>query len=153
MVSLSSVVALVLGFFELWLVFKMEILNDFSTLHQLKLFPGIFQSDRSVYLLLCAFTVFLGLVRISWAVSGKTIASWLTVVFAHVAETLFLWNLALLPHFNKNKAHLVDLVQELVAQRHDIPSTVLLFLVPGFVVFFLLCGPNLKKDKDKSKKN
>lgn len=153
MVSFSSVVALLLGLFELWLVFKMEVLHDFSTLNQLKLFPHIFQSDRSVYLLLCAFTTFLGLVRISYAVSGKTVLSWITVIFAHVAESAFLWNLALLPHFNTNRLSLVDLAQEVIARKHDIPSSVLLFLVPGFVLFFLLCGPGSKGKGKKEKTN
>jgi len=150
MVSFASAVAFALGVFELWLVFKMEVLHDFSSLNQLKLFPHIWQTDRSVYLLLCAFTTFLGLVRISYAVSGKTVGSWLTVVFAHVAESAFLWNVALLPHFNTNKLPLVDFAQEVIARKHDIPSSVLLFLVPGFALFFLVAGRGSKGKKEKS---
>jgi len=152
MVSFSSIVALGLGLFEFFLVFKTEFMHDFSHINQLKLFPAIFQSDRSVLLLLMAFTTFLGLVRVSYAVSGKTVLSWLTVVAAHVAETLFLWNLALQPHFNSRRLPLIDLVKDVVAMKHDIPSSVLLFLVPGFALFFLLCGPGSSKGK-KEKSN
>lgn len=150
MVSFSSVVALALGLFEFFLVVKTEFLNDHSTLNQLKLFPAIFQSDRSVFLLLMAFTTFLGLVRVSYAVSGKTVMSWITVVLAHVAEGMFLWNLALQPHFNTRRLPLIDLAKDLVSMKHDVPSTALLFLVPVFALFFLLSGPgatNGKKEK------
>mmetsp|Transcript_43330 Transcript_43330/g.86095 ORF Transcript_43330/g.86095 Transcript_43330/m.86095 type:complete len:154 (+) Transcript_43330:49-510(+) len=152
MVSMSSIVALILGLFEFWLVIKMEVLKDFSTVNDLKLFPPTFVHDRSVYLLVCTFTLFLGLLRISWAVSGRTVLSWICLILTHVIETTFLWNLALLPHWNTNRLALPDLIQEVLAKKHDIPSSVLLFLVPGIALFFLLCGPNLKGrgKKDKS---
>ena len=150
MVKLSTGVALFLGFFEFWLVFKSAVLGDYSSIRELKLFPASFINDRPAFLLLCTFTMFLGLLRISWAVSGKTIWSWLCVVFTHVIETTFLWNLALCPHWNTNRVELPELIREVLNKQHDVPSSVLLFLVPGFVVFFLLCGPNTGSKKEKS---
>lgn len=150
MVSFSSVVALGLGLFEFFLVFKTEVMHDFSHINQLKLFPAIFQSDRSVLLLLLAFTTFLGLVRVSYAVSGKTVLSWFTIVGAHVAESVFLWNLALQPHFNTHRLPLIDLAKEVASMKHDVPSSALLFLVPGFALFFLLSGPGSNGKKEKT---
>jgi ABC-type long-subunit fatty acid transport system fused permease/ATPase subunit len=149
MVALSTAVALFLGFFEFWLVIKSEILGDTSAFEDLKLFPSSFLHDRPVHLLVIAFTLFLGLLRISWAVSGRTVWSWLCVILTHVIEAAYLWNLALCPHWNTNNLSLPDLVQEILAKKHDIPSSVLLFLVPGFVLFFLLCGPNTSSKKTK----
>ena len=148
--SLASIVAILLGCFEFWLVIKSEVLGDFSTLNQLTLFPSAFVSNREVHLLLCAFTLFLGLLRISWAVSGKTVMSWLCVVLTHVIETYFLWNLALGRHFNTKGLALPELAKDLITGTYNIPSTALLFMVPGFVLFFLLSGPgtsNGKKEK------
>lgn len=151
MVKLSTAVALFLGVFEFWMIFKMKVLHDYSSLNDLKVFPPSFANNREVHLLLCTFTLFLGLLRISWAVSGKTVWSWLCVILTHVIEGVFLWNLALLPHWNKNNVALPELVQEIFNKQHDLPSSVLLFLVPGFALFFLLCGPNTSsKRKEKS---
>lgn len=151
MVSLSGGVALFLGFFEFWLVFKSEVLGDFSSLNELQLFPPLFTHNREAHLLLCAFTMFLGLLRISWAVSGKNVFSWLCIMFTHVIEATFLWNLALCPHFNTKGLALPDLAKDLITGTYNIPSTALLFLVPGFVLFFLVCGPGTKSSrKEKS---
>lgn len=153
MVSISGGVAFLLGIFEFWLIFKSEVLGDFSSLNELKLFPPLFTHNKEAHLLLCAFTLFLGLLRITWAVSGKTHLSWLCVILTHVIEATFLWNLALLPHFNTKGLALVDFAKDLITGTYNIPSTVLLFLVPGFALFFLLCGPGLKKDSKKAKSN
>ena len=150
MVSFSTIVALFLGFFEFFLVFKSEVLGDFSSLEQLKLFPASFSNDPASHFLLCAFTMFLGLLRVSWAVSGHTVLSWLCVVFTHVIETVFLWNLALLPHWNTKGLTLIDLIPSIIRKEYDVPSSVLLFLVPGFALFFLLCGPNTPSKKHKT---
>jgi Na+/pantothenate symporter len=150
MVSLSTGVALFLGLFEFWMVIKSEVLHDYSSIQALKVYPASFVEDRSTHLIVMAFTVFLGLLRISWAVSGRTIGSWLCLIFTHVAESVFLWNLALGPHWNKNKVDIVGLFKEIIAKKHDIPSSVLLFLVPGIALFFLLCGhgiSNTRKEK------
>ena len=151
MVSLSTGVALALGFFEFWLVFKSEVLGDFSTINELQLFPPVMIQNREAHLLFCAFTLFLGLLRITWAVSGKTFYSWLCILLTHIIEATYLWNLALGSHFNTKGLALPDLAKDLITGTYNIPSTVLLFLVPGFVLFFLLCGPGTKSaKKDKS---
>jgi hypothetical protein len=148
--SLATVVALVLGFVEFWLVFKTEVLKNPEDTIAFQVFPSSFVSDRPTQILFLAFTLFLGLLRVSWAVSGKTFFSWLCVVFTHVIETVALWSLALSPHFNKTRLELPQFIEAVVTMKFDPKPTALLLAVPAFVLIFLLSGPGIKKNKNKS---
>lgn len=155
MLFISATVSLTIGLFELWQVFSMGVLGDFSLLNSMSIFPSSFQTNGLEYILLCTFLTTAGLFRVLYAVSGETYLAWMLNIVAQIVGSVFLWNLALLPHFNINNLSLADLALEVIRGQHDLPSSVYLFAFPGTTVFFLLCGPGVKgktvhwQDKDR----
>mmetsp|Transcript_10199 Transcript_10199/g.16738 ORF Transcript_10199/g.16738 Transcript_10199/m.16738 type:complete len:152 (+) Transcript_10199:30-485(+) len=149
MVYFSSIVAAVLGLFEFFVASKLIMGED----SELKFFPEHFSSDPATKILLILFTIFLGMLRLSWAVSGRTYLSWLCVVVSHVVETVALWNMALLPHFNTENLLLVDFVQDLLAfsGKYDELTTKILLVIPVVLAFFILVGPGVTSTKNTTK--
>jgi len=138
---LSTILAIVLGAFELLVVIEMKLKD---TPPRLQLFPTEFYDQSATNALLCSFLLFLGLLRIMWACSGRTYMSWLSIVATHIIETVLFWTLALQSHFNKKALVWTAFIFDLVKfQEYDTMSTALLLLVPGLALFFVLNGPQL----------
>jgi len=144
MLFISSTVSLTFGLFMLWLVFSLEVLGDLSTLQALTVIPSSVQTNNIEFMLFCRMLTLAALGNISYAVSGETVLSWLVVVFSQVTGTFFLWQVALMPHFNVHNLSLVGLIGEVVTGGHDLPSTAYLLMLPAMVVFFLCCKPGSK---------
>ena len=71
----GGTIAVILGVYEFWMVYKMVVTQSGD---KNKLFPSSFYDDRATNALLCVFTLFIGLLRLIWAFSGKTVGSWLS---------------------------------------------------------------------------
>lgn len=144
MLFISSTVALTFGLFVLWLVFSLQVLGDFSVLQAMTVIPSSVQTNQIEFILFSQLLTLAALTNISYAVSGETMWSWMVVVASQLAGTTFLWQMALLPHFNTNNLSLAGLVQEVVTGGHDLPSSAYLFMLPLMAVFFLCCKPGAK---------
>jgi hypothetical protein len=145
MVYLSSLVAGALGVFELVLagyMFHTGLPSD------LKVFPPYFSTNPESFIMLLSFTIFLGLIRLQWAVSGRTFVGWLCLLAAHAVEMWALWSLALLPHFNPLKLSIHDLISQMAHDgvwtdtyayyKYDPLTCKVLFAVPVILLFFLV---------------
>lgn len=145
---LSIILAIILGSFEILVVVEMKLKDVAAS--RLQLFPGDFYDQEATNALLCSFLLFLGLLRIMWACSGKTYASWIAIVLTHIIEASLFWTLALQDHFNKKALALTDFIIDLCvkSQDYDTMSTALLLLVPGLALFFFLIGPQLNDGTD-----
>lgn len=145
---LSIILAIILGAFEILVVVEMKLKDVAAS--RLKLFPSDFYDQEATNALLCSFLLFLGLLRIMWACSGKTYVSWISIVLTHIIEAALFWTLALQDHFNKKALALTDFIIDLCvkSQDYDTMSTALLLLVPGLALFFFLIGPQLNDGTD-----
>ena len=146
---LSIILAIILGVFEILVVVEMK-LKDAPP--RLQLFPSDFYDQEATNALLCSFLLFLGLLRIMWACSGKTYASWLAIILTHIIEAALFWTLALQNHFNKKALAWTDFIIDLCvkSQDYDTRSTALLLLVPGLALFFVVTGPSTTNHSKKS---
>jgi hypothetical protein len=105
-------------------------------------------SKTPVLYLLFIFVFFLGLNRVTWAVTvhlypaQNNFLLWLNVVLLHSAELILFWSLALMPHFNTNNYGLVELYQNVltlnVGNGH---SRDVLVVVPLLLLIILAHGP------------
>lgn len=135
-----------LGFFEFFIAYEL-LTTDSGKLASLRmkhiLYPANFINQVPTRYLLCAWVIFLGLLRLSWATSNGGVGPWLCLVATHVTECVFLWTLALTStHFNPKQLDLFGLVQKVLA--FDIgtkESCVVLCIVPVLVGLAVLHGP------------
>ncbi|KAJ1438185.1 hypothetical protein B484DRAFT_477229 [Ochromonadaceae sp. CCMP2298] len=144
MPPLSTLVAGFLGVFEFAVAGYMLATGAPC---DLKCFPASFSTDPAERIVLLTFTVFLGLLRLQWAVSGRTFLSWLCLIATHACEMTALWSLALMPHFNVDKLPLNELVTDMaqMTAKYDPLTTKVLFAVPSILLFFLMCGPGVHR--------
>jgi len=142
MVKFTTILVSLLGLFEVFATISLLVESDQAILAKHKLFPPIFLSNPSVKSLLIVYTITLGFARLTWVTSTYSILSWIFLIGTHTAECLWLWNLALSPHFNKGRLNLPDFIKALVtgkAPGNNFSKFVLIF-IPCVVVFFTFCA-------------
>lgn len=144
-----------LGWFEVFMVYRM-ITEDSQALHvDLSYYPLQFFQTPFRYLLIM-WTFYLGLIRLIWGMGDNSFPAWLSIIFGHLAECVFLWSLASLGHFNKHYLPLLGLIQDVAAVKVGTRVTsAVLFIVPGLVLLLVLHGPGDSRggSSSKSKKN
>lgn len=157
--TVIQVAVFCLGVFEFVHLYEMVATDETKLIAKLQgtnIYPPAVVSDAGGRLLLSIFLFFLGLLRVTFAISPmKGMSAWLSIVFTHVGEGLFFWNLALLPHFNKAGLSLPELFQQVIQNKIecDHTSRVILLAVPIVAVICFLHGPEFPAVEKKSKKN
>ena len=141
MVHISEVVALVLGLYEFISVAKILLVDAVPS--DVTLFPVMCYKIPALKALLVAFTTFLGLLRLQWVVSGRTVLSWVCIIATHIVEATMFWTMAIQPHFNTKGLSFVDLVVDVLKFNYGTMDSVILLLVPSLVMLFTLSGPLL----------
>lgn len=147
-----------LGFFEFYIVAELLLASpealQSTLLVKHSLLPSHFLLDELTRYLLCIFTVFLGLLRVSFSLSGGGWGPWLCLVATHASETVFMWTIALKgDHFNPQHYDLSTLIAKVVSGEVGTKeSRPILLVVPVLLLISLLHGPSrFKKDKKKVK--
>jgi hypothetical protein len=145
----------VLGVFEFFMLYRLLIENPDTMNAELAYYPRSFFHDEATKYLSCTFTAFLGLVRIVWSMGNNSFLSWAGIVAAHTVETIFLWSLARLPHFDKSGSKdLLELVKKVQSGKvGNASANFVLFAVPVLVLLLVLHGPGSwgKRKSTKSK--
>lgn len=154
MPSFKTVLVFVLGVFEFITVLDLFTSDNTALVEKYRLFPPQFITDHATKTLVAVFALFLAFLRLGWVFSGRTLGSWLCLVLSHLVEMAFIWNLALMPHFNTNGLDIFQLLTNVVHMKYDRFSTILLLAVQLMPLTFLVTGPEIPVRKSsKTKKS
>jgi hypothetical protein len=113
-----------------------------------------FAAKGPIRALKVAFTLVLGLQRLTYSTGDGGLLPWLCLVGTHLFESIFWWYVAVDVGV-LNSISVPDLFVKLLSNRfpEDIHCFILLFFVPVIMLIFLISGPNsTKKNADNKKK-
>jgi DMSO reductase anchor subunit len=139
----------VAGVFEFVMTAKIWKSPKAEVLKKVPLYPDSFLDDP-YKLLTTMFTVFLGLLRVLWAVGVtpsaqvgvRSVVIWLCIVATQIAETWFFFSLAKLPHFNKKNDSFSNLYLKVMkGEAGDGEARFLLIVVPLLTLCVVVHGP------------
>ena len=143
--NFPTILALLLGLLEFGVILNMEV---FGGMPVSAFYPGNFLDDTSTRALFSATILFLGLLRVSWAVGGRTVGSWACIVSTHACEAALFWSLAMCPHFISNGIHgpleAAFVLKNALGGKFTAEPTIILLGVPLLTLFFLFNGPDLE---------
>lgn len=142
-----------LGVFELYVALEIFLVAQSEEAHTFQfralrykhaLYPALYLEDREVRLLLCTCTCFLGLLRLSFAMSEGGWGPWLCIIATHAIETATIWSLALTgKHFNPLGYDLLTLMKKVLrVEVGTAESSLVLIVVPLLLLLCLLHGPS-----------
>jgi hypothetical protein len=143
----------VLGWFEMFMVFKLLTKRPMENHEEQLYYPQSFFQQPTLYLLVI-FTFFLGLLRLVWCVGDNTFPAWLFILAAHLGELTFLWKLASMGHFNPMGGSLPDLIQRVAKLEVGNANTrLVLFIVPVLILLLVVHGPGRSSGGNKAKRS
>jgi hypothetical protein len=149
------IIIFLLGIYEFFAVHSLWNQRDSlaSSSHRFVLLKEdvITQHTPAFYLLLILY-FYLGINRITWALTTQFFPAqnhfivWLNLLLTHIAELVFFYSLALMPHFNPAGLGLTDLLPKVVSlEIGNKNSRVSLLFVPFIIFLVLLHGPDVKR--------
>jgi hypothetical protein len=149
--QVDDIIVAFLGLFEFyssyrWFIDDPQQLEDHSLI-----FPESFSTNYEQKALLIIFLLMLGLQRLSFATSGKTIGSYVCLITAHVAECGFFYYLALNNRvINPDGLSIVPFVQAMLGGKIQLDkcSKTVLFLLPTLILFFTMSAFNRVQKND-----